>query len=65
MAKRLQLDFGRPTAGAVEEDGQPRPCAMGVGWVNRDTMATLDRLHIARTDAKGRPLPATDGDTDS
>jgi hypothetical protein len=40
----------------VPEDGQPRPCARGVGWVNADTQQTLEMLHIARTDAKGRPL---------
>jgi hypothetical protein len=57
MAKRLQVNFHRPGPTLVPENGQPRPCAMGVGWVNADTMQTLDRLHIARTDAKGRPLP--------
>lgn len=56
MAKRLQLNFKRPGPSMVGEDGQPRPCAMGVGWVNKDTLATLERLNIPRTDPKGRPL---------
>ena len=41
----------------VPEEGQPRPCARGVGWVNEHTMQTLDKLHIQRTDAKGNPIP--------
>ncbi len=59
MAKRLQVDFHKPGPTMVPEDGQPRPCARGVGWVNEDTLQTLEMLHIPRTDAKGRPLPAS------
>ncbi len=58
MAKRLQLNFHKPGPSLVDENGQPRPCAMGVGWVNRDTLKTLDRRHIGRTDAWGKPLTA-------
>lgn len=58
MAKRLQLNFGRPGPTQVEENGQPRPCAQGVGWVNRDTLKTLSRRSIGATDAWGRPLAA-------
>ncbi len=36
-----------------------KPCAMGVGWVNRDTLETLGKLDIQRTDAKGQPLAGT------
>ncbi|HEY2773056.1 MAG TPA: hypothetical protein VGK20_03265 [Candidatus Binatia bacterium] len=57
MAKRLQVNFHNPVLTMVAEDGQPRPCARGVGWVNEDTLRTLEKLHIARTDAKGNPLP--------
>ncbi len=60
MAKRLQLDFHAATAKWVEENGQPRPCAMGVAWVNADTLETLARLDIPRTDPWGRPLLANE-----
>ena len=59
MAKRLQLNFDRPGPSSVEENGQPRPCAMGVGWVNAHTMETIEALKIPRTDAKGNPLVVT------
>jgi hypothetical protein len=57
MAKRLQVNFHKPGPTLVPEDGQPRPCARGVGWVNDHTLQTLDKLRIKRTDAKGNPLP--------
>ena len=57
MSKRLQVNFHKPGPTMVPEDGQPRPCARGVGWVNADTMQTLDKVGIPRTDAKGRILP--------
>ena len=57
MAKRLQLNFHQPGPTLVAEDGMPRPCARGVGWVNEHTQQTLAKRHIQRTDAKGRPLP--------
>lgn len=60
MAKRLQLDFHAATAKWVEENGQPRPCAMGVPWVNADTLETLAQLDIPPTDPWGRPLPNND-----
>ncbi len=66
MSKRLQLDFGKPVVGHIDEEGQARPCAMGVGWVNEDTLATLKKRAIAPTDPKGRPLPdpaAVDSDS--
>ncbi|MFT4570235.1 MAG: hypothetical protein ACI8TX_000228 [Hyphomicrobiaceae bacterium] len=56
MAKRLQLNFHTPGPSVVDENGQARPCAMGVGWVNRDTLKTLDRCGIGRTDAWGQPI---------
>ena len=61
MAKRLRVDFKRPVgARRIDEEGQAKPCAMGVGWVNPDTQRTLDKLRISRTDAKGRPLEDED-----
>jgi hypothetical protein len=57
MAKRLQVNFHNPGPTLIPEEGQPVPCARGVGWVNHDTLQTLDMLPILRTDAKGRPLP--------
>ena len=43
----------------VEEDGQPRPCASGVGGLNPDTRATIEKLSIEDTDPWGRPLAGT------
>ncbi|MFN2425399.1 MAG: hypothetical protein ABR587_03005 [Candidatus Binatia bacterium] len=57
MAKRLQVNFNKPGPTMVAEDGQPRPCARGVGWVNMDTMQTLEKIKVPRTDAKGQILP--------
>lgn len=58
MAKRLQVEFKKARGSTrVEEDGQARPCASGVGWVNDHTLQTLDKVGIKRTDAKGNPLP--------
>lgn len=65
MAKRLQLNFHKPGPSLVDETGQARPCAMGVGWVNRDTLKTLDRRAIARTDAWGNALVAKDAEPSS
>ncbi len=43
-------------ASRIDEEGQAKACASGVAWVNRDTLQTLAKLNIARTDPKGRPL---------
>jgi len=56
MAKRLQINFHRTGPTMVDENGQPRPCAMGVAWVHEDTLATLRKKHIQRTDPKGQPI---------
>jgi hypothetical protein len=51
------VNFSKPVgATRVDEEGQAKPCAMGVGWVNPDTLKTLAKLRIPKTDAKGRPL---------
>ena len=57
MAKRLRVEFNKPRGSSrIEEDGQAKPCAIGVGWVNSHTLQTIDKRNIQRTDAKGRPL---------
>ena len=57
MAKRLRVSFDDPQgAQRIDEEGQAKPCAEGVHWVNVDTLKTLAKRRIARTDAKGRPL---------
>ena len=63
MAKRLRVNFNKPVGASREdEEGQAKPCAMGVGWVNEHTMQTLNKLRIKRTDAKGRELPDEEKD---
>jgi hypothetical protein len=60
VAKRMLLHFDRgayPAYERVDEQGMPQPCALGVPWVNPDTLRTLARLRIPRTDPWGRPLP--------
>jgi hypothetical protein len=59
MGKRMMTDFskaGFPQYEEVEEEGQPKPCAMGIPWVNVDTLSTLERRHIRPTGPKGEPL---------
>jgi hypothetical protein len=60
VAKRLRVYFDDPRgAQRIDEEGQAKPCAEGVHWVNQDTLKTLAKRRIARTDAKGRPLDAS------
>ncbi len=63
MAKRLQLNFHHTGPTMVDENGQARPCAMGVPWVNEHTLATLRKVFIPRTDAKGQVIQPADGGT--
>ncbi len=65
MAKRLQLNFHQTGPTMVDENGQPRPCAMGVQWVNEHTLETLRKVSIERTDAKGQPIRPAAGADDS
>ncbi|MGE0823839.1 MAG: hypothetical protein AB7G75_00965 [Candidatus Binatia bacterium] len=61
MGKRKMINFAKPGAGQyedVEEEGMPKPCAMGIPWVNPDTLSTLERRHIRRTGPKGETLPS-------
>lgn len=60
MPKRMQLRFdkgGFPAWDAVDEEGMPQPCALGLPGVNPDTLRTLQKLDIPSTDPWGRPLP--------
>jgi len=62
VAKRLRVDFNKMVgASRIDEEGQAKACASGVGWVNPHTLQTLAKRHIPATDPKGRPL---DGDND-
>ena len=60
VAKRMLLHFqkaGFPAYECADEQGMPQPCALGQPWVNQDTLRTLAKLRIPRTDPWGRPLP--------
>ena len=60
MGKRKMINFAKPGADQyedVEEEGMPKPCAMGIPWVNPDTLSTLEHRHIRRTGPKGEALP--------
>jgi len=59
MGKRKMINFakaGFPQYEEVEEEGMAKPCAMGIPWVNVDTLSTLARRRIPRTGPKGEPL---------
>ncbi len=61
MAKRMMVDFQRqgfPQFIPEEEDGMAKPCAVGIEWVNPDTLRTIDKLGIKRTGPRGEPLAA-------
>jgi hypothetical protein len=63
MGKRMMVDFskaGFPQYDEVEEEGMAKPCAMGLPWVNVDTLKTLERRHIHRTGPKGELLEVQD-----
>jgi hypothetical protein len=60
MARRMVIHFQRGGLDAYEpahEHGVPQPCALGQAWVNEDTLRTLAKRRIPRTDPWGRPLP--------
>jgi len=59
MGKRRMINFtkaGFPQYEEVEEEGMAKLCAMGIPWVNVDTLSTLARRGIRRTCPKGEPL---------
>jgi hypothetical protein len=60
MGKRKMINFAAPGTGQyedVEEEGMPKPCAMGIPWVNVDTLSTIEQRRILRTGPKGEILP--------
>ncbi len=62
MGKRKMISFSRGGFAQyedVEEEGMPKPCAMGIPWVNPDTLKTLERRNIRRTGPKGELLEET------
>ena len=59
MGKRKMMNFtktGFPQYEEVEEEGMAKPCAIGIPWVNVDTLTTLARRRVRRTGPKGEPL---------
>jgi len=63
MGKRMMINFakaGFPQYDQEEEEGMAQPCAMGIPWVNPDTLKTLERRKIRRTGPKGEPLDNSD-----
>ncbi len=59
MGKRMMVNFskvGFPQYEEVEEEGMAKPCAMGLPWVNEDTVKTLELRQISRTGPKGETL---------
>ena len=59
VPKRMLLDYQKgayPAYDLEPEDGIPVPCALGQPWVNEDTLETLEKLRIPRTDPWGQPL---------
>lgn len=59
MGKRMMVNFskvGFPQYEEVEEEGMAKPCAMGLPWVNQDTVKTLELRQISRTGPKGETL---------
>jgi len=62
MAKRMMVDFQRqgfPQFIPEEEDGMAKPCAVGIEWVNPDTLRTIGKLGIKRTGPHGESLATT------
>ena len=63
MGKRMMVNFGRegfPQYEEVEEEGMAKPCAMGLPWVNPDTVRTLELRRVGRTGPKGEALKAAE-----
>ncbi len=61
MGKRMMVNFGRagfPHYEEVEEEGMAKPCAIGLPWVNPDTVRTLALRRVRRTGPKGEALEA-------
>ncbi len=68
MGKRMMVDFGKegfPQYEEVEEEGMAKPCAMGLPWVNPDTVRTLELRRVGRTGPKGEALEAAETASES
>jgi len=65
VPKRMMLDYhkgGYPSYELAPENGIPVPSALGQPWVNEDTLITLEKIRIPRTDPWGKPLPGEPDD---
>ncbi len=63
MGKRMMVNFGKegfPQYEEVEEEGMAKPCAMGLPWVNPDTVRTLELRQVRRTGPKGEALESAE-----
>ena len=63
MGKRMMVNFGRagfPHYEEVDEEGMAKPCAMGLPWVNPDTVRTLELRRVSQTGPKGEALEAVE-----
>ncbi len=63
MGKRMMVNFGKegfPQYEEVEEEGMAKPCALGLPWVNPDTVRTLELRRVQRTGPKGEALEAAE-----
>ena len=63
MGKRMMVNFGKagfPQYEEVEEEGMAKPCAMGLPWVNPDTVRTLELRRVRQTGPKGEALEAAE-----
>ncbi len=58
MALRKVTFFDKPGSAAapVDEEGQAKPCVLGVRWVNPDTFETIRIRGGARTGPHGEVL---------
>jgi hypothetical protein len=61
----MLLDYQKgayPAYDLEPENSAPVPCALGQPWVNEDTLETLEKIRIPRTDPWGKPLPGEPDD---
>lgn len=56
LRKVTLFDKEGATLEQVDEDGQAKPCVMGVRWVNPDTFETIRARGGKRTGPKGELL---------
>lgn len=56
LRKVTLFDKEGPTLEQVDEDGQAKPCVLGVRWVNPDTFETIRARGGKRTGPRGELL---------